>query len=567
MPIRQPGNDSWLPPSFRSQISTVTLSSKVMVIPLTRALLATTSLALAITTLPAQDTSQDLRREEQFDYFERWLKEDAVYIIMPEERTVFDSLTTDEEKERFVEQFWRRRDTDFSTGLNESKEEHYRRIAYANEEFHWGKPGWQTDRGRVYIMFGEPDRRERFEAGSTYRRTALEGGGHTVTYPYEVWFYRHLPGVGAGVVVEFVDSGLTGEFALAMRPEEKDALFFTGQGRTLMEEAGLETRAGRLRARDVMRPVGLDGDSVHLKNPFDLVRQYFQLTHRRYQIKNPELEELVRLKVTYQSLPFSHVVHANWIAEDLHLASVTLSIPNQELDFQPFGQDLVRARLVLYGQVDDVAGLTVFSFEDEITTDISPLREARELGRHSVYQKKIPLKTGRYKLTLVLKDTTSERIGVLSRGLVAAAKKDSLGASSLILCEHVRFTGQQGDLTQPFVYFGGVKLYPSTDNVFQAGAALNAYLEIYNPALDQSTGKPNVTLEYAVLEDGAPAPQFIDITGRAGAVYGNRIVILDQVPLHNLSPGRYAMQIRYTDRINGQVLSRSARFQLRDKAL
>ena len=84
--------------------------------------------------------TEALMREEAEDYFRKWLEEDAVYIITGEERAVFENLTTAEEKEQFIEQFWFRRDPDPKSSANEFKEEHYRRIAYANERYFAGKP-------------------------------------------------------------------------------------------------------------------------------------------------------------------------------------------------------------------------------------------------------------------------------------------------------------------------------------------------------------------------------------------------------------------------------------------
>ena len=80
-----------------------------------------------------------------------------VYIISEEEKTAFESQKTDEERQHFVEQFWALRDPTPGTPENEFKEEHYRRMAFANRHFGASKPGWQTARGRMYIKFGPPD--------------------------------------------------------------------------------------------------------------------------------------------------------------------------------------------------------------------------------------------------------------------------------------------------------------------------------------------------------------------------------------------------------------------------
>ena len=130
-----------------------------------------------------------------------WLRQDVAYIITDEERAAFKSLQTDEEREHFIEQFWQRRDPTPGTDYNEFKAEHYRRIAYANEQFAFRElPGWKTDRGRIYITYGPPDEKESHPSGGSYTRPASQGGGVTTTYPFEQWRYRWIQGVGNDVI-------------------------------------------------------------------------------------------------------------------------------------------------------------------------------------------------------------------------------------------------------------------------------------------------------------------------------------------------------------------------------
>jgi GWxTD domain-containing protein len=154
------------------------------------------------------------------DPWQKWLNEDVVYIIADEERNAFEHLTTDEERQHFVEQFWARRDPTPGTPENQFKEEHYRRIGFANN--HWGGhlPGWQTDRGRIYIRYGPPDEIGSHPSGGSYKRPASEGGGVAVTYPFEDWRYAHFEGVGS-LTVEFVDVSSSGEFRMTLNPNEK----------------------------------------------------------------------------------------------------------------------------------------------------------------------------------------------------------------------------------------------------------------------------------------------------------------------------------------------------------
>jgi GWxTD domain-containing protein len=146
-------------------------------------------------------------------------------IISEDEVRAFQTLTTDEEREHFIEQFWRRRDPTPDTSDNEYRNEYFRRIALANERFGTAdQPGWRTDRGRVLIKFGESDELERHPSGQAYIRT---DGGTTirrVTLPFESWRYRFIEGIGQNVILEFVDVDGTGDFRLIQDPAEKDVL-------------------------------------------------------------------------------------------------------------------------------------------------------------------------------------------------------------------------------------------------------------------------------------------------------------------------------------------------------
>src|SRR5262249_34369249 len=140
--------------------------------------------------------------------YQRWVNEDVLYIINDQERLAFNQLTTDEEREHFIGQFWLRRDPTPGTPENEYKEEHYRRLAASNERFAApGKPGWTTDRGRMYIIYGPPDELESHPSGDA-----------TTPYPFEQWKYRYIDGVGNDVIISFTDPTKTGIYGMSSDP-------------------------------------------------------------------------------------------------------------------------------------------------------------------------------------------------------------------------------------------------------------------------------------------------------------------------------------------------------------
>src|SRR5438067_3125924 len=186
-------------------------------------------------------------KAEPDDVFKKWISNEGSYIATEAEKRAYKALKTNEERENFIETFWRMRDPSPDTEENEYREAYYERLAYANEHFASGTPGWKTDRGRIYITWGKPDSVDSHPTGGSYDRPSYEGGGSTTTYPFETWYYRHLDNVGDGLEIEFVDPTGTGEYRLARDPNEKDALLhIPGAGQTTAEQMGLANKADRI---------------------------------------------------------------------------------------------------------------------------------------------------------------------------------------------------------------------------------------------------------------------------------------------------------------------------------
>ena len=153
--------------------------------------------------------------------YTRWLDEEVVYIIADRERVAFQSLRTDAERDHFIEQFWQRRDPTPGTSENQFKKEHYRRLAFANTHYAWrAVPGWRTDRGRIYIMFGPPDEIEFHPTGRP-----AGGGGPATNYPVEQWLYHHIKDIGDNVLIDYADEAGTGDFKMTRDPNPKGGTF------------------------------------------------------------------------------------------------------------------------------------------------------------------------------------------------------------------------------------------------------------------------------------------------------------------------------------------------------
>jgi len=180
---------------------------------------------LPLASIPAQTQTSDLssrRRRWLHDpyvneEYKKWLREDVAWIISDREMFQFVSLLTDAQRDSFVAAFWERRNPTPGSSENKSKQEHYRRLAYANQHFAFDVAGWKTDRGRIYIMYGPPDELERHPSGP--------GSGAQQTpdyhYPYEVWHYKNIKDIGRDVSIEFVDTCECGDYRMTVDRSEK----------------------------------------------------------------------------------------------------------------------------------------------------------------------------------------------------------------------------------------------------------------------------------------------------------------------------------------------------------
>src|SRR5437588_8786727 len=368
-------------------------SGRLSVTLLTVSLAVPSGLAQKKNSEKTQDPSEKTRnvKPELNKAYKDWLEKDVADIIADEERKAFKKLQTDDERERFVEEFWRRRDPDPDTDENEYREEYYERIAYANEHFASGIPGWKTDRGRIWIMYGKPDETETHPSGGAYNRESYEGGGSTSTYPFERWFYRYLPGVGSGIEIEFVDPTGSGEYRIARNPDEKDAMLnIPGAGLTLNEQLGLSSKADRLSG---MGTFGYTGPGAREQDsPFTRLQLYTDLQ------RPPQVNDILEKNLLHSTGSPSEDTSALNVATkvDFYRASdntvmtaLTVQTDNSDLQFKDVG-GVQQARLNIYGRVTNLSGRRITSFEDPVTTDASVEELASAQERKAAHQSVVP---------------------------------------------------------------------------------------------------------------------------------------------------------------------------------
>ncbi len=506
---------------------------------------------------------QQQRQEEGEDYFRKWLSEDVTYIISGEERTVFEKLSSDEEREQFIEQFWLRRDPDRRTAANEFKDEHYRRIAYANERFTSGIPGWKTDRGRIYIIHGEPVEIEKHRSGESYQRPMEEGGGFTSVYAFEVWRYRHIEGLGPDVELEFVDPSGSGEFRLARTPWEKDAGLFTpGMNLTIAEETGLATRRDHpyFSPFNADRYVGM-GRSIK-DNPF-IRYETFIKSQRPLPIKYNDLKAIVATNVTYDNMPFE--LHCDYfqLNDQQVLVPITIEFQNKELTFQVEHGNHV-ARVAVYGIVSSMTNRVISEFDHDLMLSYSPQDIQAGLQSRSVYQKVVPVENQmRYKVNFVVKDLNSGRVGVLQQAILPPPyKENQLGISSLILSDHIY--QMNDDLAEAGMFvIGDVKVRPNVRKIFKSDDPFGVYLHAYNVGFEQSSFRPSLAVTYQLYRKGKEILSVEDAAGESIQFASpRRVVFVKPFRLSELETGRYRLKVSVEDRLRQQSVSAFEDFEI-----
>ena len=507
-------------------------------------------------------------KKEVSKVYRKWLDEDVVYIISDEERAAFKQLSNDEERDNFIEAFWARRDPTPDTAENEFKEEHYARIAYANEHFAAGIPGWKSDRGRIYIMYGKPDEIDSHPSGGTYERPMEEGGGETSTYPFEDWRYRYIEGIGQEIEIEFVDTCMCGDYHMTIDRSEKDALkYVPGAGLTLYEQMGLATQAQRFTGGLEQLGPGPMSEQLQSKE-FDRLETYAKL-NRPPAVKFKDLEEVVTSKIRYNLLPFEVRSDFVRVTDDTVLVPIMVQVKKKDVTY--LNKDGVqRGTLNIYGRVTTLTGRIATTFEETVQDDEPAELLPKVLDNSSVYWRALPLRPGRYRFDVVVKDVNGDRTGTWSRGIIVPDLSDDKGltSSTLILADVMEKVPSKSVGTGMFV-LGSTKVRPRMDGAdgspakFDRGRdqKLNFWLQVYNLGINEQSKKSSAQFEYDIVNAATKkqvlhAVETSDQIGNAG----DQVTLEKSMSLASLEPGTYELTIKVNDNISKQSISPSAKF-------
>jgi GWxTD domain-containing protein len=506
---------------------------------------------------------EKLRKELETPY-KKWLNEDVVYIISDEEKKTFTHLSTDEERENFIESFWLRRDPTPDTEENEYREEHYRRIAYANEHFASGIPGWKTDRGRIYIEYGPADEVDSHPSGGTYERPFEEGGGETSTYPFEQWRYRYIEGLGNNIILEFVDTTMSGEYHFTIDPSEKDALMYVpNAGLTLNEQMGLSCKNCRFTRTDGTH-LGTGSmplpDSMSEFNRIELGAKIFAPPAIKYK----DLEAMTSSTIKYNLLPMK--VHADYIpvTGTNVLTRITVQFDRKDLQFKQ-KEGISTATVNVYGRITAMSRKPVNYFEEDLEVPVPTEMLQQAMTGSDIWEKTYPLKPGRYRLNIAAKDRVGGNGTNYEMALeVPRIEDDVLSSSSLIIADKIESVDTRSIGTGQFV-IGSSKVRPSMDSVFKRTQKLGIYIQFYNFEIDETTKKPDGAVEYEVVKNTKGTKEVVlDYSEEVSKLPGGatEVTVQKLLPLKDLAPGDYTVNIKATDKKRNQTITRSASFTI-----
>ena len=500
--------------------------------------------------------------------FKKWLEQDVRWIITDQEAQAFKSLKNDEEREAFIENFWLRRNPNPDSPDNEFKDEHYARIAYANDHFAAGKPGWMTDRGHIYIAYGKPDNIESHPSGGQYERPIEEGGGSTSTYPFEVWHYRYLEGIGENIDLEFVDTCMCGDYHLTIDRGEKDALSHVpGAGLTYFEQMGQAKQSDRANGGLEHLGAGPYQQQIQSKQ-FDRLELYSKIMAPP-PIKFKDLEQYLTSSTILKGPPFLFDVRTDYVkvTDDTVLVPITLQIENHDITFQT--KDGVSTGTVnILGQISNINHRVVQTFEDTVGVQVASEFLSKTQNAKNMYWKAVPLRPGMYKVDIVVKDVNNpDHIGTWRRSIdVPRYDEDHLAASSLILADKMEKVPSKEIGAGSFV-IGNTKIRPRVSTgpmvpvKFARDQNLSFWMQVYNLGIDDKSKENNAQIEYQVtnLDTHKSVLDTTESTTKLNP-HADQVTLEKSLPLASLQPGKYQIAIKVNDGISKQQISESAPF-------
>jgi GWxTD domain-containing protein len=508
---------------------------------------------LLTATLAQEPTPGPNQTPEQIDAMTfRWLREYVGYIITDPERDAFLSLDTPQQRLAFIEQFWKRRDPTPGTPKNEAREEHMRRFSYANKQFQCGKPGWKTDRGRVYIMLGPPQHREMNPMGR-------ESGER----PSEVWSYngvksRTLP---ASFDLSFVDFNGTGDFQIVSNLELAAPIkTYAGYIDNPLDLLSRAVNADALADPSEFRSRSQTFDLGDLERAnFDLQRDLQAIQESAQTADLPKSE--VQTHIQFASFPMQLSTAYFRAGRGRSRAQISFSLDFSTMESKNY-QKLQYFHVELLSRL--LRGGPDGTIVDELREDLPfqvPERELAEASRTPiVYQLNHYAVPGPYTLELLVRDAVGSRVSVTRQEIdLPAFPSEGLGISTPLLCESIRKADGQAQGATSFRQ-GDLVLLPRVSGSFHAKEALQVYLQVYGARRDEG-GTHHLQIDYRVWSSSGGLALRAAPQASEGKVLGT-IALYTSLPLLQLQPGRYELEAIVLDKQSEQRVQRRVPFQI-----
>ena len=493
-------------------------------------------LMIAAAVFLSSSAAQEKARAKLPEHYKKWVEEEVGYIITPREKDVFLKLGTDRERNIFIEAFWRHRDPTPGTPRNEFKEEHYQRWNYANEFFGRGtpRPGWMTDRGRVYIILGPPQNIE------TYDQI-------TNVFPTEIWFYLGDPALGlptAFHIIFFKKEG-TGEYVLYSPVDHGPQSLisdYMGDARDAVDafqrlaklSPNLASQSLTLIPSERVFPGQTSLASITLLNnvfssPIKKVEDTYAAALLKY-------KDIIEVDYSANYIGSDAVVKVIHREEGFFL--VQYSIEPKKISVDAYG-DEYNAHFELDGRISDTEGRTIYQFTKEFPLIFSG-QQLKDLEAQSLaLQDMFPLAPGRYRFDLLLKNTVSKEFTSLDTELTIPEQEDTPRLSPLILGYKAEDKGFQNEMA-PF-QAGGKQLLCQARYSFAPRESLFVFFQIWGLTDDL---KSHGRLRFTLTRQDAP---FLTKT-KDIIEYGDGFNFLEEFPLKTFPPDYYRMEVALLDK-------------------
>ncbi len=498
--------------------------------------------------LPFSGQIKKKRPEDLPPKYRKWLEEEVVYLITPKEKEVFLQLETDRDRDLFIEGFWKQRDPNPATPENEAKQEHYRRIEYANKNF--GRespgPGWRSDMGRIYILLGEPKSVEKFE-------------NLTETYPVIVWFYSGMGeyGLPDSFYVVFFKEGGAGDYKLysPLRYGPQHLLIHYYGDQTDYETAYRELyKVNSLLAEVSLSLIPGEAQTLTPSIASELLISSKIPSVPREKVKDTWAEKLLAYKdiieVEYSTNYIDSDFEVKVIQAPEKIYFVHYLIEPKKLSVEQVG-DKYYTRLEVNGMVNDEQGRLVYQFDRSLPIELTSERLANIRARLFSFQDVFPLIPGRFRLHVLLKNVVSKEFTSFEANLDLPETTRPLMTKLLLAYRLDKASPYQGS-TKPFL-IRGMQFVPTPRHDFSSRDHLYLHFQLLNLSKEQ---KEKWLLEYVIFQEEKKVLEVLKEVNR----YPFLPDVIEEFSLTGLPPAHYRLRVRLLDETRQEVVAQQSSF-------